>query len=397
MKLEADSRITYLGRVDHRSGGPVFGIRQRDRRSHFYIVGKTGTGKSQLLRIMLEQDIAAGQGCALFDPHGDLLHEVLRGIPPHRSSEIVHLDVPNPEMRWHFNPFSGVAPENHALAAAGIVEVFKKIWPDDWGPRLEHLLRNVVFTLLESSGSLADIPSLLTDKTFRAQRVTSLRNDVVRAFWTDEFERYSFPFRAVVTAPLQNKIGALLTDPLLRRILTEPGPSLDLREITDSRKILLVNLDKGRIGEGPATLLGSFLLSHIALTGIGRSSQRAEQRQDFFVYLDEFQVFTTESLANMLSELRKYRVGLVLSHQYLAQLDPAIRDAVFGNVGTMLSFRVGGADAAYLAREFAPRFDTTDLTSLPRYSVYVRLMIDGATSQPFSAKTLKDLSEMAIS
>ena len=298
-------------------------------------------------------------------------------------------------MRWHFNPFSGVAPAKHALAAAGLVEVFKKIWPDDWGPRLEHLLRNVVFTLLESSGTLADIPALLTDKTFRASIVANLKNPVVRSFWNDEFERYSQPFRAVVTAPLQNKIGALLTDPLLRRIFTEAGPSLDLREITDKRKILLVNLDKGRIGEGPATLLGSFLLSHIALVGIGRSAQPEQERKDFFVYLDEFQIFTTESLANMLSELRKYRVGLILAHQYLDQLEPEIRDAVFGNVGSMLSFRVGGADAAYLAREFAPRFDTTDLTSLPRFSAYVRLMIDGATSQPFSATTIETWRDTA--
>jgi hypothetical protein len=344
---------------------------------------------------MLQQDIGAGQGCALFDPHGDLLHEVVKAIPPERASEVTYLDVPNPEMRWHFNPFSGIAPSKHALAAAGIVEVFKKIWPDDWGPRLEHLLRNVVFTLLESSGTLADIPSLLTDRVFRARIVANLNNGVVRAFWTDEFERYSLPFRAVVIAPLQNKIGALLTDPLLRRILTEAGPSLDLREITNKGKILLVNLDKGRIGEGPATLLGSFLLSHIALVGIGRSAQAAEERSDFFVYLDEFQIFTTESLANMLSELRKYRVGLILAHQYLDQLDPAIRDAVFGNVGSMLSFRVGGADAAFLAREFAPRFDITDLTSLPRFSAYVRLMIDGATSQPFSATTIETWPDTA--
>jgi hypothetical protein len=389
MPICADDRITYIGRVDHRSGGPVFGIRQSDRRSHFYVVGKTGTGKSHLLRTMLEQDIAAGQGCALFDPHGDLVHEVLASTQQSPAKDVVFLDVPDPNLRWHFNPFTHVAPDKQALAAAGIVEVFKKIWPDDWGPRLEHLLRNVVFTLLETSGGLADVPSLLTDKTFRAQRVANLKNQVVRAFWIDEFDRYSQPFRAVVTAPLQNKIGALLTDPLLRRILTEAGPSLDLSGIMDGGKILLVNLDKGRIGEGPATLLGSFLLSHMALVGIGRSAVPAEERRDFFVYLDEFQTFTTESLANMLSELRKYRVALVLAHQYLTQLDPTIRDAVFGNIGSFLSFRVGGADAAFLAREFAPQFDTTDLTSLPRFSAYVRLMIDGATSAPFSATTLE--------
>lgn len=382
--MNSDDRITYIGRVDHRAVGTVFGIRQRDRRSHLYIVGKTGTGKSHLLRVMLEQDLRAKLGCALFDPHGELVHAI------HQiANDAIWFDATDPETEWRFNPFADVPANKHPLAAAGLVEVFKKIWPDDWGPRLEHLLRNVVFTLLETPGSsLATIPALLSDREYRSAIVEGLRNSVVKEFWTGEFDRYSPAFRAVVTAPLQNKVGALLTDPLLRRILTEDGRALDLNETLTQSKVLLVNLDKGQIGEGPAALLGSLLVSHIALVGLTRGTAPEEFRKDFFVYLDEFQTFTTDFLATMLSELRKYGVGLVLAHQYLDQLTPPIRDAVFGNAGSIVSFRVGAADAGFLAREFAPKFGPVDLTSLPRFAVYVRLMIDGATSQPFSATTL---------
>jgi len=342
---------------------------------------------------MIAQDIRAGEGCALFDPHGDLVASVRAFVPPEREKDLVYLDLSDPELRWRFNPLAGIRAEKRPLAAAGLVEVFKKLWPDDWGPRLEHLLRNVIFTLLEIPGStLADIPALLSDRTHRNGLVSRLDNRAVRNFWFDEFNGYSPAFRAVVTAPLQNKLGALLTDPTLQRFLTEPGEDLDLRHAMDNGKILLVNLDKGRIGEGPATAIGSFLLSHIALSGISRSEQSEEERRDFFVYLDEFQTFTTHSLANMLSELRKYRVSMILAHQHLSQLETVIRDAVFGNAGSTVAFRVGAADAGYLAKEFAPVFLAEDLITLPRYHVYVRLQIDGEQCRPFSACTLSDFA-----
>lgn len=385
----SDDRITYIGRTNHRNAGTLFGIRQRDRRSHFYVIGKTGTGKSHLLRVMIEQDLGAGAGLALLDPHGDLAQTVFKLVPETRSEDLVYFDAGNPSLPWRFNPFAAIQPENRALGAAQIIDVFKKLWPDEWGPRLEHLLRNVVLTLLEARGtSIADIPGLLTDRDTRSRIVAALTDPVVRDFWISEYDRYSPAFRSVIIAPLQNKIGALLTDPLLRRVLTEDGPQLDLRHIMDGGKILVVNLDKGRIGEGPAVLLGSLLVGHIALTGLSRSSQLDAERRDFFVYLDEFQTFTTLALATMMSELRKYRVSLILSHQHLAQLDTDIRDAVFGNVGSLVSFRVGAQDAAFLAREFAPRFGSEDLISLPKYSTYIKLQIDGATSAPFSATTL---------
>lgn len=353
------------------------------------IVGKTGTGKSVLLQNIVLQDIVAGRGCALFDPHGDLVRAVTPHIPEGRAGDVVQLDATNPTMPYRFNPFVGVPAGSRALAAAGLVEVFKKIWVEDWGPRLEHLLRHVVFTLLERpNSSLADIPPLLADRSFRSQVVARIEDPVVKDFWTNEFEKYSPAFRAVVVAPLQNKIGALLTDPTLRRILTEPGEALDLRRIMDEDKIVLVNLDRGQIGEGPAATLGSFLVSHLALSAVARSDTPESARRDFAIVLDEFQTFTTLSVAMMLAELRKFRVGMVMANQHISQLDPAIRDAVFGNAGTLIAFRVGAADGAFLAREFAPVISAEDFISLPRYNIYIRLLIDGDASYPFSATTL---------
>jgi hypothetical protein len=384
-----DTRITYLGRTNHRNAGVPFGIRQKDRRQHLYICGKTGTGKSHLLRILFEQDNSALQGCALLDPHGDLAASAARSVQLNRLADLVYLDATDASVKWRLNPFTDVPPTDHARAAANLVEVFRKIWPDDWGPRLEHLWRNVALTLLETpESSLASVPALLADKTFRSQIVSVLENDFVRDFWTNEFDRYSPGFRSVVVAPLQNKVGALLADPVLRRLLTEPGTQIDFRRIIDDGKVLVANLDKGHLGEGPSALLGSLLMSQLVHAGLSRSDQPEDERRDFWIYADEFQTFTTLSVASLLSELRKYRIGAILANQHLSQLEKEIRDAVFGNVGTIISFRVGAADASFLSREFGERFEASDFTSLPRFSVYIRLLIEGETSPAFSATTL---------
>jgi energy-coupling factor transporter ATP-binding protein EcfA2 len=384
--MHTPSHITHFARTNHRNEGRLFGIKARDRLSHVLAIGKTGTGKSTLLKTLISQDIRNGHGCALFDPHGDLAEEVLALVPEHRRRDLVYLDVPDTSNVWHFNPLSGIPEEKHALAAAGLVEVFKKLWSEDWGPRLEHLLRNVAFTLLSRKGSsLGDIPRLLTDQTWRREVVQDVTNEEVRFFWSTEYERYSPAFRAVVAAPLQNKVGAFLSDPLLRSILTGES-SFNLRSIMDEGKVLLVNLSKGKIGEGPSSLLGALLVSSISLSAFSRAEGKT--RRPFYLYLDEFHSFTTLSLATMLSELRKYGVGLVLAHQYFSQLETEIRDAVLGNAGTLISFRVGALDAPLLAREFSPVFEADDLLSLPNYHIYLKLMIDGEVSRPFSAVTI---------
>jgi type IV secretory pathway TraG/TraD family ATPase VirD4 len=386
---QAPSDITYFARTNHRHPHRMFGIRQADRRSHMYVIGKTGTGKSTLLKTMVLQDIAAGRGLALFDPHGDLTTEILSAVPGHRRADVLYLDTPN--ANWTFNPLGHVAPGQEALAVAELIEVFKKIWSEDWGPRLEHLLRNVLFTLFELPDStLGDINDLLTMKRYREEVAEGLQNIVVKEFWQKEYAAYSGPFRAVVVAPLQNKLGALLTDPRVRAIIGAERSSFDPVDVMDSGRVLLVNLSRGQIGEGPATLLGAVLAARFGLAGLSRADRPAADRRDFCLYLDEFQIFATESFTSMLAELRKYRVGLVLANQYLGQLDRRVRDAVVGNVGTLVSFRLSADDAGYLAREFEPTFDAQDLVGLPNHNICMRLMIDGEVSRPFSATTLRD-------
>jgi hypothetical protein len=381
-----DPNITYLAETNFRNVRKPFGIRQADRRFHMYIVGKTGTGKSTLLRTMVLQDLAKGHGLALFDPHGDLVEGILNRTPSGRRSDVIYLDATEPN--WTFNPLADVTAGQEGLAVAELIEVFRKIWVDDWGPRLEHLLRNVLFTLLEiPNSSLADVSRLLTDGNHREQVARGLRNVDVRDFWLREYGRYSPAFRAVVAAPLQNKLGALLTDPLMHSIIGARKSSFDLRLAMDQGRIILVNLSRGQIGDGAAKMLGALLAAGIGLAGLARARQAESDRRDFHVYLDEFQLFATESLASMLAELRKYRVSLVLANQYLGQLDRAVREAVLGNVGTLICFRVGADDAATLARELAPVFEPVNLIALPNHNIYLRLMIDGQVSKPFSAET----------
>jgi type IV secretory pathway TraG/TraD family ATPase VirD4 len=389
MSIAPASTVTYLAKTTHRNSDRLFGIKQSDRRMHMFITGKSGTGKSHLLRLIVEQDISAGRGFALFDPHGDLARAVRDAAVAARPDDVIYIDPRDATNPWRFNPFANVSEENRALAANGIVEVFKKLWRDDWGPRLEHLLRNVAHTLLETPGStLGDVPPLLTDRSFRLAIEREITNPAVADFWSSEYDKYTPAFQSTVSAPLLNKAGAFLTDPILRRFLTEDGQLLDLRRIMDEGKILVVNLDKGQLGESATALLGSLLLSHIALAGLSRSDIPEDERRDFAVVLDESQLFTTQAIPNMLSELRKYRVSMLLSTQYLGALDPDIRNAVLGNVGSLIAFRAGATDAAQLARELGSPLMPSDLINLPRYHVYVRLLIDGESSRPFSATTI---------
>jgi hypothetical protein len=381
--------ITFFARTNARDDRRVFGIRQRDRLSHMYIIGKTGTGKSTLLERLMLSDIRAGRGLALVDPHGDLAERIAAQIPEQRKGDLIYLNVPDRSQPFGYNPLKRVVPERRPLAGSGLLEVFEKMWPEAWGVRMEHILRNALLALLDQpQATLPDVLKLLSDKRFRKEALQHIQNRQVRTFWENEYEKYSDRMRADGIAPIQNKVGAFLADPTLYRILTNPERPIHIRRIMDEGKILLVNLAKGQIGEDASSLLGGLLVTTIGLAAYSRQDTALAARRPFYCYLDEFQNFTTLSVANMLSELRKYRVGMIVVHQYLEQLDPAVRHAVLGNVGTLISFRLGPKDASVIGLEFQERFTPVDLMNLPNYQVYLRLMIDGTPSAPFSAETL---------
>ena len=382
------TQVMRFGRVDFRNDRRIFGIKDEDRFLHVYVIGKTGTGKSTLLETMALQDLERGNGFALIDPHGDLVARIAARIPTSHRDKVIYLNATDPTQPYGYNPLRYVSEDRIALAASGMMDVFKKMWPDAWGVRMEHILRNVLMALLEQpDATLHDVLRVLSDNEFRKGIAKSLRNDTVRTFLLKEFERFSFGYRADGTAPIQNKVGAFLADPLLNRILTAPDKDLHIRRIMDQGQVLLVNLAKGHIGEDSSSLLGGLLVTTIGLAAFSRADTPPAERRDFFVYIDEFQSFTTLALANMLSELRKYRVGFTVAHQYLHQLAPDVRHAVLGNAGSIISFRVGVEDAPYLVREFHERFAEIDLLQLPNYRIYLKLMIDGTPSTPFSAST----------
>lgn len=386
---QSDYGIAAFAETNFRNDHRRFGIKRADRRAHMYIIGKTGTGKSTLIANLADRDLIHGEGFALLDPHGDLVEHVLRLVPEERRNDLIYLNVPDTAHPLAFNPLECSQPTLRPLVASGIISVFKKIWADSWGPRMEFILRNAILTLLDLPGStLLDVPKLLDDSVFRRHALAYVRNDQVRRFWIREYENYPARFRAEAIAPIQNKVGEFLVNPILRNIVGQPKSAFDLRRVMDEGKILLVNLAKGKIGEDTSSLLGAMLVTKIGLAALSRSDLPEDERRDFYVYADEFTSFTTTSFAGMLSEMRKYHVGLVLAHQYVDQLDENLRAAVLGNVGTTIAFRVGLSDAEVLEKEFHPEFTASDLINLPNYHIYLRLMIDGKVSKPFSATTL---------
>lgn len=381
--------VSHLGETTFHRRFQRFGIRQSDRLSHVYILGKTGVGKSTLIESLAGQDISAGRGFALIDPHGDLAERVRDGAASVLGSRVTYLDAADTTQPFGYNPLRRVRDDHIPLAASGFLDALKKLWPDAWGVRMEHVLRNSLFALLEQDGStLPDILRLYSDEAFRKATARGIRNEVVRRFWTHEFAKYPDRLKAEAVAPIQNKLGALLTDPRLYRVLVAPEQPISFRKIMDEGGALVVNLAKGRLGEDGAALLGGLIASTIGLAALSRADSPSEPRRPFFLYIDEFQSFTTLAFVNMLAELRKYGVGLTLAHQHLHQLDIDVRHAVLGNVGTTVSFRVGPEDAAVMAKEFQPTFDVLDLINLPNRHFYLKLMIEGAPSRPFSARGL---------
>jgi hypothetical protein len=381
--------LTYIGRVHWRDHRRAFGIHPDDRLAHMYVVGKTGTGKSSLLEFLVRQDMANSHGLALFDPHGDLVERVQTWAIAHGRTEIIYLDVPDPAQSFGFNPLANVPPLRRSLAAAGLIEALKKMFSEAWGVRMEHFLRHALLLLLDQpSATIADIPRLFTEPDYRKAAISNAVHPQVQRFWTLEFPSYPVRMRMEAVAPVMNKIGAFLADPFLHRILATPQSTFDLRTVMDQGQVLLVNLAKGRIGEGPAAAFGALLMASIGIAGLSRSELAEEKRRPFYVYGDEFQTFTTLAIANMLSELRKYGIGMILANQYLDQIEEEVRSAIMGNVGTLIAFRVGAEDARSLAKEFAPEFEVDDLISLPNRQFCVRMLVRGEFVRSFSGRTV---------
>lgn len=346
-------------------------------------------GKTVLLMNMAVQDILAGHGLGFVDPHGEAAERLLDFVPSDRINDVIYFDPADIHHPIAFNVMENVDREHRHLVASGLMAVFKKIWPDVWSTRMEYILNNCILALLEyPSSTLLGINRMLADPHYRRRAVGRLTDPVVRSFWLYEFARYTQRYEVEATAAIQNKVGQFISNPLVRNIIGQVRSAISMRRVMDEGKILILNLSKGRIGEDNSLLLGALLVTKLQLAAMSRVDIPEERRRDFFLYVDEFQNFATDSFAHILSEARKYRLSLVLAHQYIMQMEDRVRDAVFGNVGTIIAFRVGAEDAEYLEKEFSPEFSGSDLVSLPKYHIYLKLMIDGVAGRPFSAATL---------
>ena len=385
--------ITIIGETNFRNQNRQFGIKTSDRGRHVYVVGKTGTGKTTLLENMAIQDIQEGKGVAIVDPHGEFAEKMLDFVPASRINDVIYFNPSDLEYPIAFNAIEKVDTEYRHLVASGLMGVFKKIWPDVWSARMEYILHNSVLALLEYPGStLLGINRMLADKEYRRKVVERLADPAVKSFWINEFAKYPDKFREEAVAPIQNKVGQFISSPLIRNIIGQTKSTIDFRSVMDEGKILIMNLSKGRMGEDARKLLGALCITKLQLAAMSRVNIPEKERRDFYLYVDEFQNFVTESFANILSEARKYRLCLILAHQYIDQLvqgeNTVVKDAVFGNVGTMVVFRVGAADAEFLEKEFEPEFEMNDLINLGFANIYLKLMIGGMSSRPFSANTL---------
>jgi hypothetical protein len=394
-------KITFFAKTDARGQQIPFGIKAKDRQRHMYVVGKTGMGKSTLLENMAAQDIQNGEGMAFIDPHGSAAQTLLDYVPPHRINDVIYFapfDMANPVS---FNVMEDVGPDKRHLVVSGLMSTFKKIWVDAWSARMEYILTNALLALIEyPDTTLLSVNRLFTDKAFRNRVVDYIKDPAVKAFWTEEFAGYTDRFAAEALPAIQNKIGQFTGNPLIRNIIGQPHSSFDIRKIMDEKKILIMNLSKGLVGETNANLLGSMLTTRIYLGAMSRADLPLEQMRtmpNFYFYVDEFQSFANSTFANILSEARKYHLNLIIAHQYIEQMEEDVRNAVFGNVGTTIAFRVGPFDAEVLETVFSPRFVANDLVNLGFAQIYLTLMIDGIGSQPFSAVTLPPIEMPRVS
>ncbi len=399
--MTSDDKVTYFGETDSRNKRIKFGIKAKDRTRHFYVIGKTGMGKSTVLENMAVQDIQSGEGICFIDPHGKSADLLLEYIPESRIKDVVYFAPFDVEHPIAFNVMEDVGYDKRHLVVSGLMSTFKKIWVDAWSARMEYILSNTLLALLEYPGAtLLGVNKMYSDKIYRKKVVDNIKDPSVRSFWVDEFAKYTEKFAAEATPAIQNKIGQFTNNPLIRNIIGQATSSFDIRKMMDERKIMIVNLSKGRVGESNANLLGAMLITKIYLAAMSRadvSETVLKSLPQFYLYVDEFQSFANESFADILSEARKYKLNLTIAHQYIEQMSEEVRAAVFGNVGSMVVFRVGAYDAEVLEKEFAPQFTAEDIVNLGQFQFYLRLMIDSVGSQPFSARGLPPIAPPAVS
>ncbi len=381
--------VNFFGKAEYKNTDSIFGIKTTDRRKHMYVIGKTGAGKSTLIANMAIDDIRRDRGIGIIDPHGDLCETVLDYIPKRRLNDVVYLEPFDTERPFSINVLEIKSKQHRDLVASGIVSIFYKLYGDSWGPRLEYILRNTILTLLEIPNStLADALPLLADPKFRKKNLVHVEDPVLINFWNREYDVMTDKLRVEAISPIQNKIGQFVSSKMMRNIIGQPKSTIDLEEIINSGKILLLNLSQGKLGEDNAALLGAMIITQIQLAAMNRSFMKETDRRDFFLYVDEFQNFATKSFTKILSEARKYRLALILANQYVEQIDEDVMKAIFGNVGTLMSFVVGARDSEFLSREFSELYSQNDLVTLGKYQVVLKMSIDEMTSLPFPAKTL---------
>ncbi|MBK5215569.1 MAG: type IV secretion system DNA-binding domain-containing protein [Candidatus Pacebacteria bacterium] len=390
------SEVVFIGRTNYVAALEekkfVFGIKRVDRRRHMYIIGKSGVGKSKIQELMIRQDIAYGHGVCVIDPHGELIEDILNFIPKERIGDVCIIDPGDVEFPASFNPLANIDPTFKHQLTQGLIEVLRKQFGSNWSPRLEHVFRFTILALLDyPEANMRGMILILTDRNYRQKVVEYIKDDMVKRFWAVEFADWSEKFDTDTIIPLVNKLGQFLSDPMLRNIFGQKENKIDLEKLMNDQKIILINLAKGKIGEENSSFFGAIFLTKIKQAGMERAKLGQESRHDFYLYIDEFHNIITDTFENILSEARKYGINLIVAHQYISQLLPKIQQAVLGNIGTIISFRVGGDDATKLKPEFAPVFDVKDMINLGIGEFYIKMNIDGESYDPFSAETLRVL------
>lgn len=382
--------VSFIGETNYRNEKRKFGIKRIDRRRHLYVVGKTGSGKSKLLELLLVSDIQDGHGCCLLDPHGDLAEEVLKFVPKNRIKDVVYVNPADNDFPIGFNPLEPVSDyQVRQHLSVFFISIFKKLFSENWNARMEHLIRYITLALLETPDSnILGIPRIISDIEFRQRVIKQIQDPVVKSFWTNEFSSYNEQFSNQAVIPILNKVGQFISNPIVRNMIGQKRNMLDFEDFMNSEKIVIINISKGKLGDENAALLGSMFITKIQQAALARSKIPEEERKDFYFYVDEFQNFATDAFSTILSEARKYRLNLTIAHQYIAQLPDDVKATAFGNVGSIIVFAVGGQDASYLEKEFSPVFNADDMINLNAREMYIKMSVNGKITTPFSAKTL---------